>query len=378
MHPWLKAVPKLLAYVVGMIAFGTVAGLLVKWLSKPQLVYAWLDAGAPVWPVDLQNPFWANLIYGGTYSLAMWGTTLGMRRVAYHFIPITHWRHIVWHVLIISTAVVIAFFATHRLNEIICLWLENHVPSSLPVGLIMVISFGATLVITTILYSVDFYRAMRNAEKTALVAELRALRAQINPHFLFNTLNSIAALVHSRPNEAEHVVEELAALFRYTLKASQNPTVLLAEELRAADRYIDIEKARFRDRMTVSRQIDKEALDAMVPSLLIQPLVENAVKHGVSQTEDNCGVLIEVVREKEEMLLRIRDTGPGFTSTDPDVVFSNGTGLANVRDRMYLHFGNRSVFRVLPDGVELRFPYLAESEKQADMLVEIYHKHRER
>lgn len=376
MHPWLKAGLKIFVCLVGMIVFGGAAGLLVKWLSEPWVIQSWWQAGAPVWPVDLDYPFWSSMVYGGMYSIALWGTTLGMRKVAYHFIPLTHWKKVIWHFAIITVCVVAAFQVAYEMNGLICLLLEGKPPVSLPVELIAVISLGTTLVINTALYSADFYRGMRKAERTALVAELRALRAQINPHFLFNTLNSIAALVHSRPNEAEHVVEELAELFRYTLRASQNPTVSLAEDLKAANRYLDIEKARFRDRMTVTEKVEPLALDALVPSLLVQPLVENAVKHGVSKTEDNCGVLIEITRQDDEVLLRVRDTGPGFASTEPQEIFSRGTGLANVRDRLHLHFGSQSTFKILPDGVELRFPCRIGAERHTDPFPEVYHRSR--
>lgn len=354
------------AYLVGMIVFGAVAGLTVKWLSDPNLIQEWISNGASFWPGHSEDSVIESVVYGAIYSIGLWSTILGVRQVAYRYIPLRNVWNVASHMGMIAGAVIVVFLLLKQLDPYICIWILGQVPDEEPEGLITIFTMGAALHITIGLYLIDFYRDMQNAKQTALVAELRALRAQINPHFLFNTLNSIAALIHSKPNEAEHVVEELADLFRYTLRASQFPTVSLEEELTATNRYIAIEKARFRDRMTVIRHVDDAVLDARVPSLLIQPLVENAVKHGVSKTEDNCAIYLEITRKKNTIVLSVRDTGPGFVSTDPKEVFPNGTGLANVRDRLNLHFGEQSTCTLLADGVEISFPYRSESEKNED------------
>ena len=355
------------AYLIGMILFGAVAGLIVKWLNKPEIIQAWIADGAPLWPITTHDSAVESMVYGAIYSIGLWSTILGVRHVAYRYIPLRNVWNLVTHMGMIGVAVIVVFMLLKQLDPYICIWILGQIPQDEPEGMITVFTMGAALHITIALYLIDFYRDMQNAKQTALVAELRALRAQINPHFLFNTLNSIAALIHSKPNEAEHVVEELADLFRYTLRASQYPTVSLEEELTATNRYIAIEQARFRDRMTVIKLVDEEVLDARVPSLLIQPLVENAVKHGVSKTEDNCAIHLEISRKKKTIVLAVRDTGPGFVSTDPKEVFPNGTGLANVRDRLNLHFGEQSTCTILADGVEITFPYRSEPDKQDDV-----------
>ena len=364
MKSWATTFITRLAYLGGMIVFGAVAGLTVKWLSKPLIVQEWIASGAPLWPVDTHDSAIESMVYGAIYSVGLWSTILGVRRVAYRYIPLRNVWNVLMHMSMIGGAVVLIFLLLKQLDPYICIWILGDVPGDEPDGLITIFTMGAALHITIALYLIDFYRDLQRTKRTVLVAELRALRAQINPHFLFNTLNSIAALIHSRPNEAEHVVEELADLFRYTLRASQFPTVSLAEELTATNRYLAIEKARFRDRMTVIQKVDDKILDARVPSLLIQPLVENAVKHGVSKTEDHCAIYLEIRKVKSTIYLSVQDTGPGFSSLDPKEVYPRGTGLANVRDRLNLHFGEQSTCRLLADGIEIIFPYRVESDNK--------------
>ena len=353
-----------------MVIVGALCGLLVGWIEKPAELQAWIDAGAPLWPMKLSTSPWEPMFYGVLYSVSMWSTMLGVRGWAYRRFPVLTWRAMMVHVVANTLMLVGVFVGLMALDPYICLWITHAPYGDTPhLGTKAIVSFGVAGLLTSLTYAVDFYRAMQKAEHTALVAELRALRAQINPHFLFNTLNSIAALIHTRPNEAEYVIEELAELFRYTLQASKHPTVSLGEELRATDRYIVIEKTRFRDHLVIIRDIDQTLLDAHVPSLLIQPLVENAVKHGVSRSEDPCAIYLEIQRVGTEIVLRVRDTGPGFGRRDPASIYKAGTGLANVRDRLQLHFGLQARLEILSDGVELHFPYVLPGDRRTEPMV---------
>ncbi|MGD1994730.1 MAG: histidine kinase, partial [Anaerolineae bacterium] len=136
-------------------------------------------------------------------------------------------------------------------------------------------------------YALRFYRQLKEKERLeeqlralATQAELKALKAQINPHFLFNTLNTIAHLIHADSAQAEATVERLAEMFRYVLSGSERGLVPLEEELAFVDNYLEIERARFGERLRVTREAAQEALDISVPSLVLQPLVENAIRHG--------------------------------------------------------------------------------------------------
>jgi signal transduction histidine kinase len=166
----------------------------------------------------------------------------------------------------------------------------------------------------------------------AASAQLAALRAQVNPHFLFNTLNSIAQLVATDPPKAEDCIERLANLYRYVLNRANAQFVSLAEELRMAEWYLEIEQVRFGDALTVEQRIDRRALPVMVPSLILQPLVENAVKHGIGPKVGGGRVTIQASLDNGELHLAVTDTGVGVRNRE--TVFERGIGLRNIRDRL--------------------------------------------
>jgi len=177
----------------------------------------------------------------------------------------------------------------------------------------------------------------REMRELAVSAQLAALRAQINPHFFFNSLNSIAQLISTDPEKAEDCVERLADIFRYMLKRSEDEFVSLADELEIADSYLEIERARFGDSLRVTRSIDPAATGVVVPGLVLQPLVENAVKHGISRKIGGGEVRIDARLEGGDLVLTVRDTGAGMAADRAP--FDSGVGLRNVRDRLVKHYG---------------------------------------
>ena len=210
--------------------------------------------------------------------------------------------------------------------------------------------------LATVLYGALAYQRLREAEAAALRAELRALRAQINPHFLFNALNAIAALARSRPAEAERVTEHLADLFRYSLAASDRPRVSLGEEVGSAETFLAIEQARYGDALTVRVDVPAELRGAQVPSLTVQPLVENAVKHGLRRTGGAGTVTIRARRDGAALVVSVLDTGPGFGTDDVADVLGRGTGLTNVAERLRADLGPEAGLRLVPGGIALRVP----------------------
>ena len=346
-----------LAQTASMVGVGVAAGWLIWWLSDPATLRAWLAAGLPL-RGPLAVEFWWPTLAGAAYSPAMWWAMLAARRELYRRIPLHDARAGAVHVLGVALAATLAFAAVAVVEGTLCAVVGIGDGAS-PFGTIVGVAFGFAAVVTTVVYLVDFFRRARRAEQAAVAAELRALRAQINPHFLFNALNSVAALARSRPAEAERVTERLADLFRYTLRASEHPTVSLADEVEATRLYAGIERVRYGDRLQVVFEVPPALHGAAVPSLTLQPLVENAVKHGVGRTEDACAVLVRAQAVEAAggpaVSLSVRDTGPGFDTTGPEV-FTRGTGLGNVRDRVRLLFGAETAFEVLPDGVRLTFP----------------------
>jgi hypothetical protein len=199
----------------------------------------------------------------------------------------------------------------------------------------------------------------------ATEAELKALKAQIDPHFLFNTLNTIASLIHSDPAGAEATVERLAGMFRYVLAGSERGAVPLREELAFLDDYLAIEQARFGQRLHVRREIAPETLDAPVPSLLLQPLVENAVRHGQSD-DGRVDLALSVVLDGDHVAITIADRGPGMLpaqASGPERAAGPawGYGLRNVDERLAKSYGEAHRLAIAanrPTGtrVSLRIP----------------------
>jgi sensor histidine kinase YesM len=171
-------------------------------------------------------------------------------------------------------------------------------------------------------------------------AELEALQAKINPHFLFNTLNSIASLISENPKAAESTVEKLSELFRYTLKDADKSTVTLGEELDIVRTYLEIEKVRFGDRLQFTITYDGDIVDAKVPALLIQPLVENSIKHGIAKNIQGGNILIDVRKRENTCRILVQDNGEGFQTTHSE----NGFGLRSIQERLkYMYAGHASL-----------------------------------
>ena len=198
------------------------------------------------------------------------------------------------------------------------------------------------------------YLILRAEGKTpaATKAQLIALQAHIRPHFLFNTLNSAIALVREQPAQAERLLEDLSDLFRCTL---QNPhsTISLREEIALAQRYLDIEKVRFGDRLQIQWHLDPQTLDVRLPPLLLQPLVENAVKHGVEPSEIGAKVTIETqLTQKKFILLRVTNTLSSSKHLGDNEITIQGEGMAltNVAHRLRLLHDVQSTFSASKKG----------------------------
>jgi two-component sensor histidine kinase len=207
-------------------------------------------------------------------------------------------------------------------------------------------------------------RERRAAELESRLAQarLQALRMQLNPHFLFNTLNSIASLVQDQPQAGE-MIEALSELLRQTLSASERAEVTLREELHLLDRYLLIEQIRFGDRLRVQQRIEPAALDAVVPILILQPLVENAVKHGIEAQIAPGLIRIEVERVGASLKLEVSDNGRGLDAAGPGTL-KEGVGLGNTRSRLKELYGEAASLTLRPRhtgglSAELRIPWRA-------------------
>ena len=210
--------------------------------------------------------------------------------------------------------------------------------------------YAATLGVS---YAVSYYFRFREREFRAsqleaqlAQAQLQTLKMQLQPHFLFNTLNGIAGLVRdSRNKAAVDMLVGLSDLLRYTLENAGKQEVPLKEELEFLELYLDIQQMRFSDRLHVEMYVNPETLDALVPNLILQPLVENAIRHGVSRRAAAGTVGVSVQRDGGLLRIRIYDDGPGLKRDDGGRTVE-GVGLSNTRARLTQLYGDRQDFRL--------------------------------
>lgn len=176
-------------------------------------------------------------------------------------------------------------------------------------------------------------------------AQLQTLRTQLHPHFLFNTLNAIATLVHRDPEAADQMIARLSDLLRLTLEGIGVQEVPLANEIDFLRGYLEIEQARFGDRLTVDMQIPPEVLGARIPYLILQPLVENAIRHGIAPRSQPGRVVIRAKSKNGFLVLEVRDSGPGLAAgSDTDT--RQGMGLSNTRSRLEKLYGEHQRFEM--------------------------------
>jgi signal transduction histidine kinase len=200
-------------------------------------------------------------------------------------------------------------------------------------------------------YAVEHYRRYRERELLALQlqaalaeAELAALKAQLHPHFLFNTLNTISILLAEDPRAARKMLVHLSDLLRMVLNRERGHEVSVRQEVELLESYLEIERLRFQDRLQVQLRVDPEALDARVPDLVLQPLVENAIKHGVVPRPGGGKVEVSVHRRNTELRLEVRDDGPGL---EPSAIGrGKGLGLSNTRHRLEKLYGRQHQFEL--------------------------------
>jgi two-component system, LytTR family, sensor kinase len=220
-------------------------------------------------------------------------------------------------------------------------------------------------------YAQETQRRALNEERLAArlaSAELQVLKMQLQPHFLFNTLNTIYNLAPQNSRKAQVMIARLSNLLRLSLDHVSSQMVPLQQELEFLDSYLDIEKTRFEERLQVVREIDPEALDAAVPNLLLQPLVENAIRHGISKKAAGGKLEIYAARRGDRLRIMITDDGrPPQPSTT-----SSGIGLSNTRARLTQLFGNDFAFELLAAGqgaqvlIDLPFKLVELTAKQQE------------
>ncbi|MDB4913997.1 MAG: histidine kinase internal region [Gemmatimonadetes bacterium] len=202
-------------------------------------------------------------------------------------------------------------------------------------------------------------------ERQLAEARLDALQRQLDPHFLFNTLNAVASLVERDPRGVRKMISRLGALLRFSLEGANTPEIPLERELALLQQYLDIMQVRFQGRLEVTMISDPLALRALVPTLILQPLVENAIKHGIEPQRDGGRITIETQLRGDTVVLRVSDDGPGVLAQDAPA--DGGVGLRNTRARLSQLYGSRQQF-VLSAGsergavAEVRLPFHSVSD----------------
>jgi signal transduction histidine kinase len=294
----------------------------------------------------------SSLTYALTYQPPRWRYTLTMAATEWYvwaaFTPLVAWlsqrfqisRRQWWRVLILAAAgLVVAFFKV-TLTRVLRGPIGGDTYFQITTLLGQYLIFWGLVVVS---HAWQYHRRtqqreLRTSQLEALLAQtrLQMLSMQLQPHFLFNTLNTIAEMVHREPEAAERMITGLSHLLRETLQAGGVERVTLDHELRLLDRYIDIQRARFGDRLQVTFSVEDAARAALLPGLLLQPLVENAIKHGIGARAAAGHVGISAARDADRLIIEIRDDGRGLR--DGEVV--DGVGLGNCRARLSALFGS--------------------------------------
>ncbi len=231
-------------------------------------------------------------------------------------------------------------------------------PDARPVGFeyfgAILLNFALLAAWTALYYGINYYILLEEQitqrerlESQASSAQLAMLRYQLNPHFLFNTLNSISTLVLLKQTErANAMLARLSSFLRYTLANELAAKVTLAQEVETLKLYLEIEKMRFEDRMRPHFRIDADTIGAKLPSLLLQPLIENAIKYAVTPSEDGADIWITATREGEAVRIEVSDSGSSDGCSGAASSASTGVGLTNIRERLAQAYGSAHGFTI--------------------------------
>ncbi len=344
-------------------AWGTVAFLATDLLFEIQAVYYYRDRNMAV-------P-WRRFI-GDYADSAVWGLLTPAILALVRLLPVArrNWmRAVPFHVVMALVAGGISLVTMQAYRPVLAVLLNEpmiYAQTSTTIVLrVLVNCFMLYVEVAAVGHGIYYYTRYRDRDlrasrlETQLAqAQLQVLRMQLHPHFLFNTLHSISALMHADLRAADRMLALLGELLRESLDRIGAQEVTLKQEMEFIDRYLEIERTRFRDRMSVARLVDPELLDAYVPNLILQPLVENAIRHGISRRAGGGRIEIAARREEERVVLTVNDDGPGL----PDEgAARTGVGLGNTQERLQQLYGAAHSFEIRnrPQGgfeVTLSFP----------------------
>ncbi|HEY4129397.1 MAG TPA: histidine kinase [Gemmatimonadaceae bacterium] len=357
-----ESLPSLLKYRMTwrLLGWWTVAYGLSSWIIE--YLASKLDRSAHVTFLFASN----RLVYA-----VVWSGAIIVAIVATEWRPVTSARQvgrIVFHAGVCVAVTLLWGIVAYYL----CLLV---VPGWQPLGVARMLSstaknvlfgYGLVVVVVHITLRVQAHRAhevalLRQAHLAAQ-AQLQVLKLEMQPHFLFNALHSISALIDSDPAAANDTLVLVSDMLRHAVETSRVQEVSLREEIRTVRLYTQIQQVRFGERLQLAWEIDDETLDAAVPHMLLQPLIENAIKHGIEVDSTAGRIEVRAMRDREYILITIRDDGPGCSTPSPRR--GPGKGVANVRSRLSQLYPERYVFELVdaPGGgaqVTIRIPFIA-------------------
>lgn len=319
-----------------------VAGVIIACWSFMALLFApqtYIINLRSATPLSLWQALQANLVlfyaWAGLTPLVLWlGKRLPLER------PILV-RNLTIHFLASFPVAAVHILIVNFLNDLLFSWSHTYRP---PIPLTaIVIGVGATNVmiywgILAASQALTYSRRYQDREFRLVQTQLQVLKMQLHPHFLFNTLNSISELVHADADRAEQLITQLADLLRLSLNSQTTQEVVLKEELDFLRLYIDIQQTLLQERLQIFWNVAPETLDALVPSMILQPLVENSIRHGIAPRARGGHIKISSYRAQDKLLLNVQDNGIGFQVIEKSR--KNGIGLKNVRARLQHLYGN--------------------------------------
>ncbi len=268
--------------------------------------------------------------------------------------PASWWKAVVHLPASLACSMLVQVAHSWLLSRLYPGWFPRPAPGDIARSLVSNVDYGFILywIVLLIGQSFDYVRSLeqaqvRHAELQEQVAEaqLQALQMQMHPHFLFNTFNSIAELIHEDPGGAERMLTSLGELLRVYLRSGETQESSLAQELDFLRRYLEIQQIRFEDRLSVQIAMSPGAETAVVPSLLLQPLVENAILHGISDREQDGVVQIDASVHETSLVLRVADNGHGLVDR-VEAPLVEGRGLGNTRRRLERLYGKHHDFSI--------------------------------
>ncbi len=328
-HPFISS-PRLTTYYFIIWTAIITGGTLLKWLAyNEELAMALVEAFA--------LPFTFSII-----GLSIWyvikASTLENNRTG---------RVLIYHFIAASILVFIWLYLGMVIIKIVhpnaSQWMEENLAANIFSGYMLYLTY--VIFFYAVIYYHGFKEKLKNeGDLKALVkeAELHALKSQINPHFLFNSLNSISSLTMTDPSKAQEMVINLSSIMRYSLKHDQIDKVPFSEELKNNKLYLQIEKVRFGNKLNTIFEIDDNCLNALIPNMILQPLYENAIKYGVYEATEPVEIITRSICIKDVLEITISN------NYDPEAGSKKGEGigLRNIRDRLQIIFGNPMLMKV--------------------------------